>query len=131
MDSELKKILVRMGEDLPHLVAAAVVMVEDGLPLAEFCQEPKFEAGEAAAYLASIVKSNRRAIKILEGGHRTDDILITTDRNFFLIRHDANHPFFIFVMTSKEEWLGRVRIAMKKYEALITAMMVEKTGGAE
>ncbi len=127
MASELKTILSQLAKDLPGFVAAAVVLVEDGLTLAEHTRNSQIEAGEAAAYLASIVKSNRKAIKLLEGGQVTDDILITTDKNYFLIRHGADKPFFIFLVTAKSEWLGKARIIIKKYESLINTIMTQKT----
>lgn len=131
MATELKKVLIDLAEDLPSFVAAAVVLVEDGLSIAEYTQNKHVEAGEASAYLASIVKSNRKAIKLLDGGQVTDDILITTDKNYFLIRHGRNKPFFIFVMTAKNEWLGKARLLIKKYETIINTLMDSKTSDSE
>ncbi|MEN8258661.1 MAG: hypothetical protein ABFS09_12435 [Thermodesulfobacteriota bacterium] len=131
MAAELKTVLSQLAKDLPGFVAAAVVLVEDGLSLAEYTNNKQLEAGEASAYLASIVKSNRKAIKLLEGGQVTDDILITTDKNYFLIRHGADKPFFIFVMTSKNEWLGKARLLIKKYETMINSIMAKKTAPTE
>ncbi len=131
MNVGLKDILVHLEKELPGFVASAVVSVEDGLPLAEYTKNSNFEAGEAAAYLASIVKSNRKAIKLLEGGQVTDDLLITTDKNYFLIRHGVDKSFFIFLMTSKSEWLGKARLLIKKYEALINYVMEKKMSSQE
>ncbi len=81
-------------------------------------------AGEAAAYLASIVKSNRKAIRLLGGGQVADDILITTDKNYFLIRHGEGKAFFVFIMTTHNEWLGKARMLIRKYESIINDLMV-------
>lgn len=126
LNVELKDVLVHLEKELPGFVAAAVVSVEDGLSLAEHTKNKNIEAGAAAAYLASIVKSNRKAIKLLEGGQVADDLLITTDKNYFLIRHGADKHFFIFVMTSRSEWLGRARVLIKKYEVLVNYLMEKK-----
>lgn len=119
MKNNLKNLLEQLAEELPGFVASAVVLIEDGLSVAELSKNADVEAGAASAYLASVVKSNQKAIKHLAGGQITDDILITTDKNFFLIRHMEGKPFFLFVMTNKDEWLGRTRLVMKKYESLI------------
>ena len=123
MRNRLKKILEDLSCELPGLVVSAVVLIEDGLSIAELSVNPNIEAGPASAYLASIVKSNLKAIKLLGGEQKTDDILITTDHNYFLIRHIAGKPFFLFVMTRKDEWLGRARLLMKKYEKVMMKIL--------
>lgn len=105
-----------MSKELPGILAAAVVTVEDGMSIAEVSRREDVEPAVAAAYLASIVKSNAKAINLLADDEIIDDILITTRQYHFIIRHDADQPFFIFVMTTKDEWLGKARLLIKKYE---------------
>lgn len=125
MSKEIKKILVDLAGEMPGFVAAAVVHVEDGLSIAEYAPSSKMIAGEAAAYLASIVKANRKAILLLGGGQVADDILITTDKNYFLIRHGAGKPFFIFIMTTHNEWLGKARLLIRTYERRVNDIFVD------
>ncbi len=105
-----------MSEELPGVLAAAVVTVDDGMSIAEVSRRGDIETAAASAYLASIVKSNARAIKLLADDELTDDILVTTSQYHFIIRHMPDQPFFIFVMTTKDEWLGKARMLIKKYE---------------
>ncbi|MCI5132595.1 MAG: hypothetical protein D3904_14050, partial [Candidatus Electrothrix sp. EH2] len=65
MIKQLPPLLERLKTKLPGFLAAAVVHCDDGLSLAELSVRPDIEAGAAAAYLSSIVKSNRKAIKLL------------------------------------------------------------------
>lgn len=74
------------------------------------------DAAAASAYLASIVKSNLNAIKLLAGDQVTEDILVTTNDYYFIIRHLTGQPFFIFLMTSRDSWLGKARVVMKEYD---------------
>lgn len=106
----------KMSEELPGVLAAAVVTVDDGMSIAEVTRRDDIDTAAASAYLASIVKSNTRAIKLLADDELTDDILVTTSQYHFIIRHMPDQPFFIFVMTTKEEWLGKARLLIKKYE---------------
>jgi predicted regulator of Ras-like GTPase activity (Roadblock/LC7/MglB family) len=115
MTYNTSEIIGEMARKLPSLVVAAVVYVEDGLPIAEFSTQDGVDANTASAYLAAIVQSNLRALDILANGQVTDDILITTNQYFFLIRHGEGRPYFLFVMTEKDEWLGRARLVMKEY----------------
>ena len=123
MKNDLKQAIRKLADEIPGFLAVAVVMVEDGLSIAEISANQKVEVGAAAAYLTSVVKSNLKTIKLLADGQVTDDILITTDKAYFLIRHTEGKPFFLFVQTNRNEWLGRTRLVMRKYEALILKIM--------
>lgn len=123
MSKEIKKVLMEMAEEMPGFVAAAVVLVEDGLSIAEYASNSKVIAGEAAAYLASVVKANRKAILLLGGGQVADDILITTEENYFLIRHGEGRSFFIFIMTTHSEWLGKARVLIRQYEKRVNDLL--------
>lgn len=116
MIKKIQYLIEKMSEELPGVLAAAVVTVDDGLSIAEICRRDDIETAAASAYLASIVKSNTRAIKLLADDEITDDILVTTSQYHFIIRHMPDQPFFVFVMTTKDEWLGKARMLIKKYE---------------
>jgi predicted regulator of Ras-like GTPase activity (Roadblock/LC7/MglB family) len=116
MIKKLQRLIASLSKELPGVLAVAVVTVEDGLSIAEVSRKEGLETAAASAYLASIVKSNGKAIRLLADDEVTDDILITTSRYHFIIRHTPEQPFFIFVMTSKDEWLGKARMLMKRFE---------------
>ncbi len=116
MIKKLQRLIASLSKELPGVLAVAVVTVEDGLSIAEVSRKEGLETAAASAYLASIVKSNGKAIGLLADDEVTDDILITTSRYHFIIRHTPEQPFFIFVMTSKDEWLGKARMLMKRFE---------------
>ena len=116
MPNHLKGVLENMADELPGFVASAVVLADDGLSVAKLSRDPSVDAETTSAYLGVIVKSNLKAIKLLAGDQVTDDILITTDQHYFLIRHIESKPCFLFLMAKRNEWLGRARLLMKKYE---------------
>jgi predicted regulator of Ras-like GTPase activity (Roadblock/LC7/MglB family) len=120
MINKVQNLLRAMSNELPGVLAAAVVTVDDGLSIAEVTKKEGVETAAASAYLASIVKSNGKAIGLLADDEVTDDILITTSHYHFIIRHMPDQPFFIFVMTSKDEWLGKARMLIKKFEVELT-----------
>lgn len=117
MINEIQNLVEEMIGELPGVLAAAVVTIEDGMSIAEACGRKDIETAAASAYLASIVKSNAKAIKLLADDEEIDDILVTTSQYHFIIRHQPGQPFFIFLMTSKETWLGKARMLIKKYES--------------
>lgn len=116
MIEKIQSLVEEMSQELPYILAVAVVTVDDGMSIAEATRREGLETAAASAYLASIVKSNSKAINLLADNEVIDDILITTDRYHFIIRHMPGQPFFIFLMTSREEWLAKARMVIKKYE---------------
>jgi predicted regulator of Ras-like GTPase activity (Roadblock/LC7/MglB family) len=116
MIKQLPSLLERLTKELPGFLAAAVVNCDDGLAIAELSVQPEIETAAAAAYLSSIVKSNRKAIRLLANNEITEDIIISTGQYHFIIRDLTNFSFFLFVMTGREEWLGRTKMIMQSFE---------------
>jgi predicted regulator of Ras-like GTPase activity (Roadblock/LC7/MglB family) len=125
MIKQLTALLERLHKELPGFVTAAVVNCDDGLSLSELSVQPELEAGTAAAYLSSIVKSNRKAIKLLANNAVTDDIIVSTGQHHFIIRDLGKLPFFLFVMTDRNEWLGRTKMVMQSFEKELLDIMQE------
>ncbi len=125
MRKKLQNILEHFAKELPGYQAAAVVAVDDGLTVAQFSNDPEIETEAAAAYLASIVKSNTKAIKLLGTNQSTEDILVTTDQSYYLIRDLPNQALFIFLMITREEWMGKARMLLLEHEEEITNILTE------
>ncbi len=116
MINDIEKTLAKMADEIPGVLTVALVTVNDGLAIAEVSRQEGFDSAEASAYLASIVKSNTNAIKLLAGDQVTEDILVTTKDYFFIIRQLPGYPFFIFIMTTRDSWLGKARVVMKEQD---------------
>jgi predicted regulator of Ras-like GTPase activity (Roadblock/LC7/MglB family) len=116
MIKKIQGLIEQMSKELPGVLAAAVVTIEDGMSIAEASNKGGIETAAASAYLASIVKSNAKAIRLLADDEEIDDILVTTNKYHFIIRHQPEQPFFIFLMTTEETWLGKARMLIKNYE---------------
>jgi len=116
MIQKLQSLIERLSKELPGILAAAVVTVDDGMSIAAVRRREDIETDAASAYLASIVRSNAKAIRLLADDEEVDDILVTTSNYHFIIRHMPGQPFFIFVMTTREEWLAKSRMLIRKYE---------------
>lgn len=116
MIKQIQGLIEQMSQELPGVLAAAVVTIEDGMSIAEASNKDDIETAAASAYLASIVKSNAKAIKLLADDEEIDDILVTTSQYHFIIRHQPDQPIFIFLMTTKDTWLGKARMLIKNYE---------------
>lgn len=116
MIDKIKLTLTKMLDEIPDVLTAAIVTVNEGLSIAEANRREGIDTAAASAYLASIVKSNLNAIKLLAGDQVTEDILVTTNDYYFIIRQLPGQPFFIFLMTNRDSWLGKARVVMKEYD---------------
>lgn len=125
MRKKLQTILEHIAEELPGYQSAAVVGIDDGLSVAEFSTNPLMDTEAAAAYLASIVKSNAKAIKLITGNQQTEDILVTTDQSYYLIRNLPDQPVFVFLMTRRGEWMGKARLMLQDYMPKIDDILNE------
>ncbi|MGL1930532.1 MAG: roadblock/LC7 domain-containing protein [Desulfotalea sp.] len=115
MITQLQDLVEQIFGELPSILAVAIVTVDDGLTIAETSGE-EGQSSVAAAYLASIVKSSSRAIVLFGDDEVVDDILVSTTNHHFVVRHSPDQPFFLFVMTTSDDWLGRTRSMLKSYE---------------
>ncbi len=122
MIKKIQTLLEHMAQQMPGILAAAMVTVDDGMSIAETSAAPEIETAAASAYLASIVKSNLKAIRLLADKEVTEDILITTGRYHFIIRHVPGQPIFLFLMTTRKEWLAMARALIKRYEPRLLEM---------
>ncbi len=115
MISELHNILVEFSREVPSFTASAVVSMKDGLSLAEYSVNPALDIPASSAYLTQLVESNLNGIRLLGYQEKIDDILLTTDVNYFLVKPVEEKSFFHFVIIGKGEWLGLTRLLMNQY----------------
>lgn len=119
MEKVLKKTLADPAEQTPGFVAGAVALIEEGLPAAEITLRPGFQTSAAAAVLAGVVKTNLKAIAGIDDREEIEDILINTSKYYFLIKPVGGKPYFLFLATEKDEWLGRTRMLLKNAGRLL------------
>jgi len=119
MAKKIKELLVELAGGLPGFVAAAVVLIDDGLPVAEHLVGGEFEIGDISAYITGVVKANAKGLNLLPGEQTVGDILVTTDSHHFLSRPLEGTSFFVFIMCERDEWLGKARGMLAQYAPMI------------
>lgn len=115
MISKLQNILKELADQIPSFAASAIVSMKDGLSLAEYSVNDELNISASSAYLTQLVDSNLKGVKLLGYKEKIDDILLTTDANYFLIKPVEAQFFFHFVIIGKGEWLGMTRLLMNQY----------------
>jgi predicted regulator of Ras-like GTPase activity (Roadblock/LC7/MglB family) len=102
---------------VPEFVSTDIVNIDSGLSIGGGTLDADFDASIASASYSEVVKSNRRALDLLGlGNDCTEDILISTEKVYILIRMLAGEYYHLVAIARKGN-LGLARAIMKKYEA--------------
>ncbi|MEM7049790.1 MAG: DUF4388 domain-containing protein [Acidobacteriota bacterium] len=121
--SNLQSVLDRFRDEVPEFVATDLVNIDSGLSIGGATLDADFDSSVASACYAEVVKSNRRALDLLGlGSDSTEDILISTEKVFLLLRLLGSEYYHVVAITRKGN-LGFARAIMKKFEpALLQAV---------
>jgi predicted regulator of Ras-like GTPase activity (Roadblock/LC7/MglB family) len=103
--------------DLPGLVAIAVVDVTSGMALASHSNSPSINPETAAAYNTEVVKQKQKAMSALKlTGENIEDILITLTNQLHLIKlNTAGNKFIYLVVNSRETNLAIAREILRSH----------------
>ncbi len=116
-ENSLTVVLEEFKREVPNFIAAEVVGIDDGIPIVATSSDPTFAPDVAAAYYAEVLKVNEKALKALQKGHRIEEVLLTTDEFYLLLRILPDSRFYLGLAIAKEGNLGMARMILKKYEA--------------
>ena len=114
--SAIKVVLEELTREIPNVIAAEVVCIDDGTPLAATSQDPSFDPEIAAAYFAEVVKINEKALEALKKGRRLEEVLLTTDEFYLVVRILSDTRFYLGLAIAKDGNIGMARMVMKTYE---------------
>ncbi|MEN0067387.1 MAG: hypothetical protein AAGA48_34975 [Myxococcota bacterium] len=101
--------------EIPGFVSTDIVHIESGMSIGGGSVDPNFDASVASASYAEVVKTNKRALELLGlDPHSTEDILITTDQVYLLIRM-LGTDYYHGLAIARSGNLGLCRAIIKKY----------------
>jgi CheY-like chemotaxis protein len=114
--SAIKVVLEELTREIPDVIAAEVVCIDDGTPLIATSQDPSFDPDIAAAYFAEVVKINEKALEALKKGRQLEEVLLTTDEFYLVVRILPDTRFYLGLTIAKAGNIGMARMVMKTYE---------------
>jgi predicted regulator of Ras-like GTPase activity (Roadblock/LC7/MglB family) len=98
------KVVQDVLNDLPGLVAVAVVDVTSGMALASHSNSPSINPETAAAYNTEVVRQKQKAMTALKLTNETiEDILITLTNQLHLLKLTPNGNKFIYLVVNSRE----------------------------
>ena len=105
--------------DLPSLMAVAVVDMSSGMSLASHTNVPSINPDTAAAYNTEVVKQKQKAMSALKlQGESIEDILITLSNQIHLLKlTEAGNKFIYLVVNSRDTNLAIAREVLRSHVA--------------
>ncbi|MDO7875584.1 hypothetical protein Q5H93_12645 [Hymenobacter sp. ASUV-10] len=103
--------------DLPGLLAVAVVDVTSGMALASHSNSPTLNPETAAAYNTEVVKQKQKAMSALKLTNESiEDILITLTNQLHLLKlNPAGNKFIYLAVNSRETNLAIAREVLRSH----------------
>ena len=117
--SRMRAVTVLLDElerEIPDVIAAAVVSIDEGVPLVATTNDPAFDVDIVAAYYAEVVKTNEKALEALKQGSGLEEVLVTTDTFYLLARPLPETRFCVSLVMAQKGNVGMARMVMKRYE---------------
>ncbi|MFD1468814.1 hypothetical protein ACFQ48_11315 [Hymenobacter caeli] len=108
-------------DELPQLVAVAIVDAQSGMALASHSNSPTFNPETAAAYNTEVVKQKQKALTALKLQSETiNDILITLTNQLHLINiAEGGKKFIYLVVNSRDTNLAIARDVLRQQSELL------------
>ncbi|AHJ99473.1 hypothetical protein [Hymenobacter swuensis] len=114
------KVIQEILNDLPQLVAVAVVDTNSGMSLASHTNSPSINPDTAAAYNTEVVKQKQKAMAALKlTGETIEDILITLSNQIHLLKLAENNKFIYLVVNSRDTNLAIAREVLRNHAAAL------------
>lgn len=112
------KVIQEILNDLPQLVAVAIVDTNSGMSLASHTNSPNINPDTAAAYNTEVVKQKQKAMAALKlTGETIEDILITLSNQIHLLKLAENNKFIYLVVNSRDTNLAIAREVLRNHAA--------------
>ncbi|GAB3829850.1 hypothetical protein [Hymenobacter jeollabukensis] len=115
------KIVQNVIDELPTLMAIAVVDVTSGMSLASHTNSPNINPDTAAAYNTEVVKQKQKAMSALKlTGEIIEDILITLSNQLHLIKlNNTGNKFIYLVVNQRDTNLAIAREVLRSHSAAL------------
>ena len=109
-------LLEELEREIPDVIAAAVVSIDEGVPLVATTNDPAFDVDIVAAYYAEVIKTNEKALKALQKGPRLEEVLVTTDAFSLFVKPLPGTRFYVGLVMAQQGNVGMARMVLKRYE---------------
>jgi CheY-like chemotaxis protein/predicted regulator of Ras-like GTPase activity (Roadblock/LC7/MglB family) len=114
--SSINGILKELTGEVPELIAAEIVSIDEGVSLVATTNDQAFDPDVAAAYYAEVVKINEKALEVLKKGGKLEEVLLTTDAFYLILRMLPDTRFYVGLAVTRRGNVGMARMVIRKFE---------------
>lgn len=114
--AKLSEIMEQFSTEVDGFIASSVFDPISGQGVVDKSLIEEFDPEIPNAYVSEIIKEHEKALRALKMPAKTYDILITTNKIFFITRALEGSKFYHGCAFQKSGNLGMAREIMKKYE---------------
>jgi predicted regulator of Ras-like GTPase activity (Roadblock/LC7/MglB family) len=112
--SKLEELIQQVRSELGADFISTDVVGMDGLSIAGGSMDPNFNAADASARFAMVMKlAEKTSAKV--GMGKVDDNLVTTDKAYIIARFLGDNSYYWGLAVTRNATLGSVRLIMNEY----------------
>jgi CheY-like chemotaxis protein/predicted regulator of Ras-like GTPase activity (Roadblock/LC7/MglB family) len=119
----LKTIFEELVAEIPDVLAAAIVSIEEGIPVVVSTNHPTFDPEIAAAYYSEVVKVNEKALEVLKKGRKLEEVLLTVDDFYLILRILPDTRYSVCLAISRKGNVGMAKMVIKKFAKRFVAVL--------
>ncbi len=112
----VNRILKELTSEVPDLIAAEIVSIEEGVPIVAETTNQAFDPDVTAAYYTEVIKINEKALDVLKKGGKLEEVLLTTDEFYLILRILPDTRFCVGVAITRQGNVGMARMVIKRFE---------------
>jgi predicted regulator of Ras-like GTPase activity (Roadblock/LC7/MglB family) len=116
--TKLEQIIYQFRSELGSNFISTDVVGMNGISIAGGSTTPDFNAEDASARFAEVMKLAVKISKKIDLGS-VDDNLVTTDKNYIITRFLGDGSYYWIVVVTTDGTLGTIRMLMNEYSAQI------------
>ena len=100
--TSIDSFITTLNESFNNVIAVSVVDIESGMTLGHHSNVPSFNPELASAFNVDVVKAKTKAIEALKLNQKIDDIMITLEDQYHLIKVSPNYQYMTYIALKKE-----------------------------
>lgn len=123
ISAALQQMLATLQVELPEMVAADVLHSAEGMSVASIKNFDSYDSNTAAAFYGELIHQCLKGIDHFGLPPSLEDIQITTDAHYVLMRAVRGTPFTFMVLMGRQGNLGVARVTMRRVEPRLAQLL--------
>ncbi len=123
LSTGLREALTRLQYDVPEFIAVDIIHGAEGMSLGSMQTGTQYDSTIASAYYGDMVHACIQGISGFGLPPELEDIQITTNRHYILLRAVSGTPYVVLLLMGREGNLGIARVVLRRCEGLLAQLL--------